>query len=109
DIDDTQFFARWHGSHTPLTFEVHPVCLYVRHAVARAVTEGAPPWRGIVEEGLRDVEDLTDPMRYFSADGSAEVLERNVKRVMDDVATFLDLESVESYPTAEYILRSLPG
>ena len=109
DIDDAQFFARWHGSHTPLTFEVHPVCLYVRHAVARVVTEDAPPWRGIVEEGLREVEDLTDPMRYFRAGGSPEVLERNVKRVMDDVATFLDLESVESYPTAEYILRTLPG
>lgn len=109
DIDDTQFFARWHGSHTPLTFEVHPVCLYVRHAVARALTEGAPPWRGIVEEGLREVQDLTDPMRYFSGNGSPEALERNVKRVMDDVATFLDLESVESYPTAEYILRTLPG
>jgi hypothetical protein len=107
DIDDAQFFARWHGSHTPLTFEVHPVCLYVRHAVARPVTDGAPRWRGIVEEGLREVDDLTDPMRYFSADGSPEALERNVKRVMDDVATFLDLESVESYPTAEYILRSL--
>jgi hypothetical protein len=108
-IDDTQFFARWHGSHTPLTFEVHPVCLYVRHAVARPVTEGAPRWRGIVEEGLREVEDLTDPMRYFSAGGSPEALERNVKRVIDDVGTFLDLESVESYPTAEYILRTLPG
>jgi hypothetical protein len=108
DIDDTQFFARWHGSHTPLTFEVHPVCLYVRHAVARPITDGAPRWRGIVEEGLHEVEDLTDPMRYFNARGSAETLERNVKRVMDDVATFLDLESVESYPTAEYILRSLP-
>ncbi len=109
DIDDTQFFARWHGSHTPLTFEIHPVCLYVRHAVARAVTEGAPRWRGIVEEGLREVEDLTDPMRYFSGGGSQEVLDRNVKRVMEDVSTFLDLESVESYPTAEYILRSGPG
>jgi hypothetical protein len=109
DVDDDQFFARWHGSHTPLTFEVHPVCLYVRHAVARVVTEDAPPWRGIVEEGLREVEDLTDPMRYFRAGGSPEVLERNVKRIMDDVATFLDLESVESYPTAEYILRTLPG
>jgi hypothetical protein len=107
DIDDTQFFARWHGSHTPLTFEVHPVCLYVRHAVARPVTGDAPRWRGIVEEGLREIEDLTDPMRYFSARGSTETLERNVKRVMDDVATFLDLDSVESYPTAEYILRSL--
>jgi hypothetical protein len=107
DIDDTQFFARWHGSHTPLTFEVHPVCLYVRHAVARPITGDAPRWRGIVEEGLREVEDLTDPMRYFSAGGSTEALERNVKRVMDDVATFLDLDSVESYPTAEYILRSL--
>ncbi len=109
DIDDTQFFARWHGSHTPLTFEVHPVCLYVRHAVARAVTQGAPAWRGIVEEGLREVEDLTDPMRYFSASGSPDTLEHNVKRVMEDVSSFLDLDSVESYATAEYILRSLPG
>ena len=109
DIDDAQFFARWHGSHTPLTFEVHPVCLYVRHAVARAVTDDAPRWRGIVEEGLREVDDLTDPMRYFNAGGSREVLEHNVKRVMEDVSTFLDLESVESYPTAEYILRSLPA
>jgi hypothetical protein len=108
DIDDAQFFARWHGSHTPLTFEVHPVCLYVRHAVARAVTDGAPRWRGIVEEGLREVEDLTDPMRYFSAGGSPDTLEHNVKRVIDDVSTFLDLSSVESYPTAEYILRSSP-
>jgi hypothetical protein len=108
DVDDAQFFARWHGSHTPLTFEVHPVCLYVRHAVARAVTDGAPRWRGIVEEGLREVEDLTDPMRYFSAGGSPDALEHNVKRVMEDVSTFLDLESVESYPAAEYILRSLP-
>jgi hypothetical protein len=109
DVDDAQFFARWHGSHTPLTFEVHPVCLYVRHAVARALTGDAPPWRGIVEEGLREVEDLTDPMRYFSAGGSPDTLEHNVKRVMDDVSSFLDLESVESYPTAEHILRSLPA
>jgi hypothetical protein len=109
DIEDDVFFARWHGSHTPLTFEVHPVCLYVRHAVARAVTEGAPPWRGIVEEGLREVEDLTDPMRYFSAMGSSDTLELNVKRVMDDVSSFLDLASVESYPTREYILRTLPA
>jgi hypothetical protein len=109
DIDDAQFFARWHGSHTPLTFEVHPVCLYVRQAVARAVTDGAPRWRGIVEEGLREVEDLTDPMRYFSAGDSPDTLEHNVKRVMDDVSSFLDLGSVESYPTAEYILRTLPA
>ena len=108
DIDDAEFFARWHGSHTPLTFEVHPVCLYVRHAVARAVTDGAPRWRGIVEEGLREVEDLTDPMRYFSAGDSPDTLDHNVKRVLEDVSTFLDLGSVESYPTAEYILRSLP-
>ena len=56
-----------------------------------------------------EVEDLTDPMRYFSAGGSPDALEHNVKRVMEDVSTFLDLGSVESYPTAEYILRSLPA
>jgi hypothetical protein len=109
DIDDTQFFDRWHGSHTPLTFEIHPICLYVRHAVARPLTVGAPRWRGIVEEGLREVEDLTDPMRYFSGDGSPEKLQHNVSRVMDDVRTFLDLASVESYATVEHILRSVPS
>ena len=78
----------------------------------RASCRGAAPSRtvrraggSIVEEGLREVEDLTDPMRYFSAGGSPDALEHNVKRVMDDVSTFLDLGSVESYPTAEYILR----
>jgi hypothetical protein len=109
DIDDAQFFARWHGSHTPLTFEIHPVCLYVRHAVVRPVTDDAPRWRGIVEEGFPVVQDLTDPMRYFGADGSPDVLSRNVQRVLEDVGTFLDLESVESYAMAEYILRDLPG
>src|SRR2546421_6086637 len=109
DIDDAQFFARWHGSHTPLTFEVHPVCLYVRHAVPRAVTAEAPRWLRMVEEAVREVEDLTDPMRYFSAGGSRDTLQHNVEGGTDDVRTLLDLGSVESYPTAEYILRSLPA
>ena len=105
DIDDAQFFARWHGSHTPLTFEVHPVCLYVRHAVARRDREARRLAR-IVEEGLRDVEDLTDPMRYFSAGGSP-TRSSTTSSASWTTSRHSSTSARSSHPTAEYILRSL--
>src|SRR5690349_22193882 len=57
-LTDEQFFAHWHGSHTPLSFEIHPLWRYIRNAVARPLTAGAAPYRGIVEERFRVIEDV---------------------------------------------------
>jgi len=98
-ISDEEFYARWHGSHTPLSFEIHPLWEYVRNAVARPLTTGAPPYRAIVEERFRTLDDLTDPMRFF---GSAE----NVQRVLADIATFSELEQMNTAPMSEWIIKS---
>ena len=37
-LDSETFYARWHGSHTPLSLEVHPLLHYVRNTVARSLT-----------------------------------------------------------------------
>ncbi len=99
-VSEEAFYAAWHGVHTPLSFELHPRrWLYVRNTVARALTFGAPPYRAIVEERFRTIEDYTDPKRLF---GSKEV----VDRMMAELADFADVERMDSVPMSEYILRS---
>jgi hypothetical protein len=96
-----EFIARWHGSHTPLSLEVHPLWRYVRNVVARPLDPGAPPYAGIVEEHVREVADLTDPARFY---GGAERMAANMRRILEDARSFLDLERVASVVTSEYIL-----
>lgn len=103
-LDDTEFFARWHGSHTPLSMAIHPMWRYVRNGVARALTEGAPPYKGIVEEQFRTEEDLTDPMRFYKGEGSKEQLATNMQRILEDASSFLDLDRTTSVVMSEYLL-----
>ena len=96
-----EFIARWHGSHTPLSLEVHPLWRYVRNVVARPLSEGAPDYAGIVEEHVRELADLTDPARFY---GGADVMAANIQRILEDARSFLDLERVMSVVTSETIL-----
>jgi len=98
-LSDEAFFERWHGHHTPLSFEIHPLWEYTRNAVARVLTPGAPPYRAIVEERFRTIEDLTDPNRFF---GTPE----NIERVVADIATFIDFETISTAPMSEWIIKS---
>ena len=99
-LTDEQFFAHWHGSHTPLSFEIHPLWRYLRNTVARPLTAGALPYRGIVEERFRVIEDALDMDRLFR--GKTE----NMKRGMKDVEKFLDRERIDSTLMNEYIVKS---
>lgn len=102
-LTDEQFYGHWHGSHTPLTFEIHPIWRYVRNAVARPLTAGALPYRGIVEERFREIEDVLDMERLFR--GAAA----NMKRGMKDVAQFLDRDKIDATLMNEYIVKSERG
>ncbi|MEO8605628.1 MAG: EthD domain-containing protein [bacterium] len=98
-LTDEGFFERWHAHHTPLSFEIHPLWEYTRNTVARVLTPGAPPYRAIVEERFRTLEDLTDPNRFFGAP-------ENIQRVLTDIATFIDFESINNAPMSEWILKT---
>jgi hypothetical protein len=93
------FIRQWHGSHTPLSLEIHPLWCYVRNVVERPLTGDAPRWLGIVEETFRDPEDFTDPTRMY---GSVD----NMRRVLADVRKFIDLDTIEVYVMSEYTIRS---
>lgn len=100
-LSDAEFFAEWHGVHTPLSLEIHPLWCYVRNVVEEALGPDAPPFRGLVEEQFRALADLLDPKRLY---GSRE----NARRVAEHVPRFIDLRTLETALLTEHILRSAP-
>ncbi|MFO0685812.1 MAG: EthD domain-containing protein [Sandaracinus sp.] len=89
------FLRRWHGEHTPMTLEIHPVVGYVRNVVRAPLAPDAPPWDGIVTEDFAELADLTT-LRLFGRGPRALV---NVLRIARHVPTFLDLSTIETYLT----------
>jgi len=105
-LADDDFFRIWHAEHTPMSFEIHPIWLYVRNAAARPVTTGAPAIRSIVYESVPTVEDLLDVGRFFGSGGSKQKLAENIGRVSAHLETFADTAGLQTTPMAEYILRT---
>ncbi len=98
-LDDDAFYAAWHEVHTPLAMEIHPLWRYARHTVREVLTEGAPPFEGIVELHFRHDEDVTDPLRFYG--GSTE----NAKRIARDVRAWIDFGTIEVVHGRECVLR----
>ena len=105
-IDHETFWSRWHGSHSVLTFQIHPVKRYVRNSVARALGEG-PPADALVTESFH-TGDLLDPSRFYGV-GEPELPWRDaLGRINEDLATFCDMARLQTAPTEEILLSSAP-
>jgi hypothetical protein len=98
-----EWIAIWHGSHTPLAMEIQSTFRYVRNVVARPLTQGAPPWRGLVEEAF-PTDAVTDLERWYKAPGDPAKMRENLGRMVASVQRFLELDRVESHPMSEYRL-----
>jgi hypothetical protein len=101
-----EWIARWHSRISPITEAIQPRARYVRNAVFRAVTDGAPPVRGIVEEAWPSLEHVTDPMLFYCADGDPERMNAHVTQMIEEVNAFIDLSTFRSVTMSEWILKS---
>ena len=101
-LDDATFIERWHGGHTPLSLEIHPLRGYIRNVVQARRPETAVPLDGIVEEHFACRRDLLNPTVFF---GGALLMIPNMIRVAADIRRFIDLRTLETYWVAERWLR----
>jgi hypothetical protein len=99
-----EWIDHWHGHHKTVAIETQPTFSYVRNVVVRPLTRNAPGWAGIVEEGFPS-EAVTDPMVWYRGEGSEERMRRNMKRMLESVRAFLDIDRVESHPMSEYRIQ----
>ena len=96
-----EWLEHWLEEHRVVALETQATHSYVRNVVVRALTPGAPPWKGIVEEGF-EADAVGDPMLWYKAGGSKEKLQANLGRMIASCQQFLDLDRVESHPMSEY-------
>jgi hypothetical protein len=101
-----EWITRWHTRISPITEDIQPRTRYVRNAVFRPVTEGAPPLAGIVEEAWPSLEHVTDPMLFYCADGDPERMHANITQMIEEITAFVDLSTLRSVTMSEWILKS---
>ena len=68
-----EWYTHWYGTQTPMSTEIQPRIRYVRNAVARPLTPGAPAYQGIVEEAWPSAEHIVDPMLFFNGFGHVAI------------------------------------
>lgn len=105
-IDHETFYERWHGSHSKLTFEIHPVKRYVRNVVTRRLGDG-PPADAVVTESF-SAEDLLDPARFYGVGAPELRWEDAMAKINEDLVTFADMDRLQTAPTEEILLASAP-
>ncbi len=88
-LSHQDWIAHWHGVQSPVSAAIQPRTRYVRNAVCRPLTPGAPPYEGIVEECWPSIRHLEDPMLFYCANGSRDTLKENINKMMESVTAFL--------------------
>ena len=106
DLNFEEWITRWHTRISPITEEIQPRTRYVRNAVFRGITDGAPPLGSIVEEAWPSLEHVTDPMLFFCADGDPEKMTAHVTQMIEEITAFTDLETMRSVAMSEWLLKS---
>jgi hypothetical protein len=106
DQSFSEWMTRWHTRISPITESIQPRCRYVRNAVFRAVTDPAPPLRGIVEEAWPSPEHVTDPMLFYCGEGDPGRMNANVATMIEEINAFVDLSTLRSVTMSEWMLRT---
>jgi len=104
-MDDDTFYAHWYGHQSPMSEWMQPRCRYVRNAVVRAITAGAPRYKALVAEAWPTAEHLTDLPTFFGAADGSEIGER-IRIMLDSTKLLFDPATMRCYTLSEYILKS---
>ena len=94
-VSEDEFYRVWHEMHRLTTVELHPVYVYQRNEVVRALSPGARPLRGIVYEPTRTIDAMLDPHTFYGSGGDDATLKANVDRVVTETGAFIDYTTIE--------------
>jgi hypothetical protein len=104
-VSDEAFYGHWYGHQSPMSEWMQPRARYVRNAVVRAVTPGAPRYRAIVEEAWPSAAHVTDLATFFGA-GAGDDLGERIRIMLDSTKLLYNPDTMRNYTLAEYLLKT---
>jgi hypothetical protein len=105
-LSHDEWIKRWHGRQSPTAAKMQPQARYIRNVVVRPVTQGAPPFEGIVEEAWPSKRHVTNPFLFYGAGKNPFRLAWNMIRMVRSVRSFLDIHLIRTTMMSEYIVQS---
>jgi len=99
------WIAHWYGTQSPISEAMQPRTRYVRNAVVHALTRGAPPYLGIVEEAWPSARHIEDPYLFYAA-SDLDGLAASMGAMLKSVTGFLDLSRIQNVTLSEYLLKT---
>ena len=106
DLARSRFIELWYDVHRAVAIETQRTFSYVRNEIVRPLTDGAPAWDAIIEEGF-PLEALDEPEVFYDAPSDPARFQANLKRMVDSCEAFIDLSRVSSHPMSQYIFEDL--
>jgi hypothetical protein len=97
-----EWLELWQGRHTRVAIETQSTFLYIQNAVIRALTDDAPPWVAIVEEGF-PADALREQKVFYAAGDSDAKLEENRGRMIESCRRFIEFDHLESHMFSQYV------
>jgi len=105
-VDDETFYGHWYGHQSPMSEWVQPRARYIRNAVTRALTPGAPSYRAIVEEAWPTIDTVTDIYKFFNTSEGGEDLGERIRIMLDSTKLLYNPDTMRNYTLSEYILKT---
>ena len=102
---DETFYGHWYSHQSPMSEWVQPRCRYIRNAVVRGVTAGAPQYRAIVEEAWATLDTVSDIYKFFGTTDADELGER-IRIMLDSTKLLYNPDTMRNYTLSEYILKT---
>jgi hypothetical protein len=102
-ITREQFIAKM-LDYAPTAISAQSLFYHQQNVITRILTPGAPDWASMVEECFPE-EAMTDELVFFDAVGDPKKFEENVKKIMDGVNGFVDIDTIDVFPTSQYIIK----
>ena len=103
--DDETFYGHWYGHQSPMSEWMQPRGRYVRNAVTRALTAGAPSYKAIVAEAWHEAEYLTDLQKFFGVTDGDDLGER-IRIMLDSTKLLYNPDTMRNVTMSEYIVKS---
>ena len=103
---DETFYGHWYGHQSPMSEWMQPRARYVRNAVVRALTPGAPRVPRDRRGGVADASSTSPNLHTFFGATRTDELGERIRIMLDSTKLLYDPATMRNYTLSEYILKS---
>ena len=103
-LDHATWIDIWQGSHTQVALDTQSTFGYRQNVVARALSEAAPAYDGIVEENF-PAEAMTSPHAFYASAGDDARLQQRMATMMQSCQRFIDFDKIDVIHCSQFIVR----